>query len=209
MSDIIINTENNSFNYIEKDPNSMSGEEWIKHQLSQGEYISGKGLVNIVNEHLTGDVVGCEVGVCLGVTSEYYAQNIKTLKKLYCVDSYPEYVDWTGVVMNREKQDAMKQHAFDRLKRFHDKIEFVYDDSENFSKRIENETLDFIFIDADHSYEGALSDFKLYFPLVKKGGIFAGHDFPLQGVNGALKDFLVDRFKEIKMLENNAWYLIK
>jgi predicted O-methyltransferase YrrM len=95
------------------------------------------------------------------------------------------------------------------LKRFHDKIEFVYDDSENFSKRIENETLDFIFIDADHSYEGALSDFKLYFPLVKKEGIFAGHDFPLQGVNGALKDFLVDRFKEIKMLENNAWYLIK
>lgn len=209
MSEIVINTENNSFDFIQKDPNTMTGEEWIDHQLSQGEYISGKALVDIVNEYLTDDIVGCEVGVCLGVTSEYYAQNIKKLKKIYCVDDYPEYVDWTGVVMNREKQDAMKQHAFERLSRFQDKIEFVYEDSENFSKRIEKESLDFVFIDADHSFEGALNDFKIYFSLVKKGGIFSGHDFSLKGVNGALREFLADRFVEIKNLENNAWYLIK
>ena len=36
--------------------------------------------------------------------------------------------------------------------------------------------LDFLFIDGDHTYEGVKKDFKLYSPLVKKGGIIAFHD---------------------------------
>ena len=36
--------------------------------------------------------------------------------------------------------------------------------------------LDFLFIDGDHSYEGVRSDFELYSPLVREGGIIAFHD---------------------------------
>jgi predicted O-methyltransferase YrrM len=36
--------------------------------------------------------------------------------------------------------------------------------------------LDFLFLDADHSYEGVKLDFELYAPLVRKGGIIALHD---------------------------------
>ena len=36
--------------------------------------------------------------------------------------------------------------------------------------------IDFLFIDADHSYEGAKTDFENYGPLVKSGGIIAFHD---------------------------------
>lgn len=35
---------------------------------------------------------------------------------------------------------------------------------------------DFLFIDADHTYEGAKTDFELYSPLVAEGGIIALHD---------------------------------
>ena len=111
--------------------------------------------------------------------------------------------------MNREKQDAMKDHAFQRLQNFGDKIKFIYDSSETFAQSIPEETLDFVFIDADHSYEGALNDFRRYFPLIKKNGIFSGHDFSLQGVNSALREFLKERYTEIQNLENNAWYIIK
>jgi cephalosporin hydroxylase len=31
-------------------------------------------------------------------------------------------------------------------------------------------------IDGDHSYEGALQDWKMYAPLVRKGGLIAFHD---------------------------------
>lgn len=36
--------------------------------------------------------------------------------------------------------------------------------------------LDFLFIDGDHGYDGVRSDFEMYAPLVRKGGIIAFHD---------------------------------
>jgi len=36
--------------------------------------------------------------------------------------------------------------------------------------------VDLLFIDCDHSYEGVQSDFRIYSPLVRKGGIIALHD---------------------------------
>lgn len=36
--------------------------------------------------------------------------------------------------------------------------------------------IDFLFIDADHRYEGVKRDFELYSPLVRKGGLIAFHD---------------------------------
>lgn len=39
-----------------------------------------------------------------------------------------------------------------------------------------NKPIDFLFIDGDHTYEGAKQDFENYGPLVKKGGWIAFHD---------------------------------
>ncbi|HVA65665.1 MAG TPA: class I SAM-dependent methyltransferase [Elusimicrobiota bacterium] len=36
--------------------------------------------------------------------------------------------------------------------------------------------IDFLFIDADHSYEGVKKDYGLYSPLVAPGGLIAFHD---------------------------------
>lgn len=36
--------------------------------------------------------------------------------------------------------------------------------------------LDYLFIDGDHAYEGVKSDFEMYGPLVRKGGLIAFHD---------------------------------
>jgi len=36
--------------------------------------------------------------------------------------------------------------------------------------------LDFLFIDGDHSYEGVSSDFNMYSPLVRPGGLVGFHD---------------------------------
>jgi cephalosporin hydroxylase len=39
-----------------------------------------------------------------------------------------------------------------------------------------NKQVDFLFIDGDHTYHGVKSDFDMYSPLVRKGGIVAFHD---------------------------------
>ena len=39
-----------------------------------------------------------------------------------------------------------------------------------------NRSVDFLFIDGDHTYEGVRKDFEMYSPLVRRGGIIAFHD---------------------------------
>jgi len=45
-----------------------------------------------------------------------------------------------------------------------------------------NYKIDFLFHDADHSYEGVKKDFEMYSPLVRKGGIIAFHDIVTNSV---------------------------
>lgn len=41
---------------------------------------------------------------------------------------------------------------------------------------LKGERLDYLFIDADHTYEGVWRDFQMYAPLVRSGGLVAFHD---------------------------------
>lgn len=73
------------------------------------------------------------------------------------------------------------------------------------AKLIEDGSLDFVFIDADHSYEAALADIRAWEPKVRAGGLIAGHDVNWPTVNravmetgggGHLADNVWVRFKE-------------
>ena len=44
-------------------------------------------------------------------------------------------------------------------------------------KEFEDGMFDFIYIDADHTYEGVKRDLEDWWPKVKSGGIFCGHDY--------------------------------
>jgi hypothetical protein len=52
--------------------------------------------------------------------------------------------------------------------------------------------LDVLFIDGDHSYEGVLTDWLLYSPLVRKRGIVAFHDCLLSEIEGGAAGFVND-----------------
>jgi predicted O-methyltransferase YrrM len=49
-------------------------------------------------------------------------------------------------------------------------------DSARAARLFDEATVDFVYIDADHSYEGCLADIKAWLPKVRPGGILAGHD---------------------------------
>jgi predicted O-methyltransferase YrrM len=44
------------------------------------------------------------------------------------------------------------------------------------AQKVGSEKLDLLFIDGDHSYEGVKSDFDMYSPFVRSGGLVAFHD---------------------------------
>jgi hypothetical protein len=58
-----------------------------------------------------------------------------------------------------------------------DNVDVVRSTSTAFLESQEDNSLDMVYVDADHSYEAVLSDLKLSFQKIKVGGILAGHDY--------------------------------
>lgn len=59
---------------------------------------------------------------------------------------------------------------------YRNKLSILQMNSDSASAMIADESLDFVFIDADHSYRQTQLDIKNFLPKVRKGGILAGHD---------------------------------
>jgi predicted O-methyltransferase YrrM len=216
MSDIItFNTESGVYTPPTRSNSSdpwhhLPAAEWVQKQIDWANKSdpSGLGLVEPISK-LKGDLIGVEIGVCLGATTEALLTKIPNIKKTYAVDNYPTFIDWNGGDMNAERQELMKQYAKTLLTPFGDRVEFCYESSIEFGKTLKEESLDFVFIDGDHSEEASYNDFWMYYPLVKKGGIFAGHDIVLESVKNSLKNYLGGNFSKVITVSNNAWYMIK
>jgi len=72
---------------------------------------------------------------------------------------------------------------------------------------------DFVFIDADHTYEMVKRDIQLWLPLVKKDGIIGGHDygFPDEAVRwGGVQKAVDEMFKpeQIKVHKRQGVWLV-
>lgn len=213
MNEIIIDTNQNISTSKCRDPYDHLGPiEWVDKQIEYGSIernISGRGLLSEMLK-LSGELVCCEIGVCHGFTAEYLLKNVPSIKTYYAVDHYPTFVDWDGTRVTQERQDEIKKRCSERLSPFSNKINLIYSDSTSFSKMLSDDILDFVFIDGDHSYETTLNDIITYWPKVKTGGIFAGHDINLISVSKAVEEFFRNKPNtKIINVENNAWYIIK
>jgi len=71
----------------------------------------------------------------------------------------------------------------------------------------EDESLDFVFIDADHTKEGFNADLTCWLPKVKKGGVFAGHDWDYPVIKEALNNLFGEKNIEVRL--PNTWVYYK
>lgn len=76
--------------------------------------------------------------------------------------------------------------------------------SEEAAKFYNDESIDLVFIDADHSYESVKKDILTWLPKVRKGGIISGHDEYFPDVKRAV-DSIFDEHQVI----GSCWYVIK
>ena len=63
-------------------------------------------------------------------------------------------------------------------------------------KEFPDKHFDWVFIDANHSYEACLEDLRLWAPKVSDDGLLCGHDFAVHGAARAAKFGVVDAVKE-------------
>lgn len=125
------------------------------------------------------EVVCCEIGVASAENSESILKTLN-VERLYLVDPYtPYHIPHAFVpkTVPQDKQDMRVLLARERLNRWEDKCVWLTMSSEEASDLIPDNSLDFLYIDGDHSLKAFNRDLDLYYPKVKTGGVMSGHDF--------------------------------
>lgn len=150
-------------------------------------------------------VIGAEIGVLNGYNSENLLKELN-IKKLYLIDYFESY---TGIDLY--KRNINNYEKIKKKFKNNPKVEIIKALSIEASELFKNESLDFVYIDANHKYNYVLMDLIKWYPKIKYSGILSGHDYgnyKTNGVKKAVKDWT--NYKNIKYTEAFPdFYLIK
>jgi predicted O-methyltransferase YrrM len=136
----------------------------------------------MVEYHLT-DSHFVEVGAFYGKSAAYMAVEIANSGKSIKFD----VVDtWRGSPEHQEgawdhREDMVNDTAFEVFTENMKPAEGFYNavklHSTEAAKLHEDNSLDFVFIDASHEYESVKADIEAWYPKIKLGGYIGGHDY--------------------------------
>jgi len=162
-------------------------------------------------------IIGAEIGILNGNTSHRLLKKRPELT-LIMVDP------WKVPDVNSAYWKSKDINAF-KTQKAHDKaykltiqhVEFAKDRARIYKmtsveavKLVKDNSLDFVFIDGDHSYKGCLYDIRMWYPKLKDKAWIGGHDYAHPNFSGVKKavDFMFD--KEIYNIElgaNRTWFV--
>lgn len=170
--------------------------------------------VNFFNENKQLKI-GCEVGIAGGNHIKTLLENTK-IEKIYGVDPYIKtswdmdlFLDVDNIYGGF---DRLYEEVVDMLSVYDDRVEVIRKTSQKAASNFKNESLDFVFIDAMHTYEDCLDDIKIWEPKVKPGGFVMGHDWEhdsFPGVEQAVREYFNN--KKINGVGSpvHVWYVQK
>jgi glycosyltransferase involved in cell wall biosynthesis/predicted O-methyltransferase YrrM len=137
-----------------------------------------------------------EVGSWKGMSSAYMAVEIANSQKdieFYCVDT------WEGSIEHEQygiDTSSLYDTFLDNMEPVRKYYKSIRARSLQAVKQFEDNSLDFIFIDASHEYQDVKEDIIAWLPKVKQGGVIAGHDYlnvDFPGVEKAVHEVLGDK----------------
>lgn len=138
-----------------------------------------------------GKSTAAEIGVARGGFSEKILKCWPNCRSLYLVDLWKfqpsGYVD--GCNASDEDQQGRYELVLRRLRCFNGRFTVIRDWSHKAAEGFADGSLEFVYIDANHSYTTAAQDLHCWFPKVASGGIFSGHDY----FNGDLRSYGVKK----------------
>jgi hypothetical protein len=144
-----------------------------------------KALTDFLSENQKSNMIVAEIGVYDGSTTSDYIEIIKKNQgKLLVIDWFQGNENVGGTHgFNPSNKDSVINMFKDNLKNYLDIITIMDGTSHEMITKIEDNSLDFCFIDADHRYSFVYKDIELLIPKMKQGGIMIGHDFEDIGKN--------------------------
>ena len=157
--------------------------------------------------------VGVEIGVKRAEFSEHLLDNW-TCRTLYLVDPWVQYEEYDE---SEHTHEANYKDAIERVKRFGPRAKIIRRKSINAAHYFNDCSIDFIYIDGNHSYDSVKQDLEVWYKKLKPGGVFMGDDYNLSseleklfgyefGVRKAVDEFCMNRRISISTEYHGNWF---
>ncbi|MCK9570129.1 class I SAM-dependent methyltransferase [Candidatus Pacearchaeota archaeon] len=174
-----------------------------------------RNLIRVIKQNIgnPSDVIrGVEVGVWEGDNSAQLLKHLPTIQ-LSCVDPWHLGGEHDSMPKSaRELREGMKK--------FLEVTSFAKDRCITFpmtsvkaAGQFQDASIDFVFLDANHSYSSVFQDVRLWHPKIRPGGLLCGHDYNGQGdrrggfgVKPAVDEFVTMLKKELHVEGGLVWW---
>lgn len=172
-------------------------------------------FVDIINKNKYKICV--EVGVQRGDFSSVLLTS--DLEKIYLIDPWRYLKEYDDIAnLSDQEQENIYQNVLERFK-LNMKVEIIRKMSLEACEHFQDNTLDYVYLDADHSYEAVKSDIESWYKKIKIGGMLSGHDY-LDGkifagdfgVKSAVDEFVKKNNLELFLTDEaewKSWFFIK
>lgn len=160
-----------------------------------------------------------EVGVLVGRLSDYILRNsdahVLMVDNWQTADNQPDHYKATrdahALHADAGRVARHRAQSFAVAGRYPGRAEIREGWSTEVAATVEDGSLDMVFLDADHSYEGVHSDIEAWRPKVRKGGWIGGHDYgndepayDFSGVKRAVDEAFPDG---VELDSNYTWFV--
>lgn len=166
-------------------------------------------FLDFILDEIKPQPVWVELGSWTGKSVAYCVVNLiqkNKLGKFYAVDTWDggvELKDW-------ETTKNLKEIFHNNVKPVLDKIEVVQSLSWDAATLFQDETVDFCYVDAGHTYDCVSKDLEAWWPKIKPGSYFGGDDYTKghPGVQQAVWDFFTPLNIKVRR-SGRCWFVEK
>jgi len=180
-------------------------------------------LMDKIKQHLGSVETAIEIGTWRGDFAQVMCNKLNPAK-FYAVDPFALYEGYTdkpdqNEFANQQNLDNLAARAAERVSKMlpEGRSVLLRDMSCNVVNTFEDNSLDVVYVDADHKYEPVLADIRAWYEKVRPGGILCGDDFiegshiEKFGVIQAVTDFATEKNLQFAVTNgtNPSWVFCK
>lgn len=183
----------------------------LKKYFHTEDWFSYKKFYNFVSQLKPKTIA--EIGVWKGHSISYLASKNPN-SEIYAIDLFEKtddfyYLKNINLYLQLPKiYDIYNQYLESQNTRH--LIKDIKGTSWDMAKKFEDDYFDFVYIDACHDYECVKKDIYAWYPKVKVGGLFSGHDYAWgPDVKRAVDEFCESHNLELKTMDGGVWYTYK
>jgi predicted O-methyltransferase YrrM len=166
-------------------------------------YFSYNDLYDYVADNVKPNSTLVELGTWLGKSANYLLDKLKELKKEVNFVTIDTFKGTDDEELHQNIVGAFNGDIFYEfidntvLSNNYGSFDIIKDTSHNAANQFTNNSIDYIMLDAGHSYEDVTNDIKIWYNKIKPGGIISGDDYGgsyFPGVTQAADEYFYKQF---------------